>query len=128
MSSIDISPTSDIQFSVRAADKVSQLIAEENNLALNLRISIIGGGCSGFQYNFGFDEQINEDDTQIVQACSDGHSKVRLVIDSMSIQYLGKAEIDYSTGIQGEQFIIRNSKAQTTCGCGSSFSIEEDDD
>ncbi len=123
--------TSDIQFSVRAADKVAQLIQEENNPALNLRISILGGGCSGFQYSFGFDEQIHEDDTQITQFCSDGITCVRLVIDSMSIQYLDRAEIDYSSGIQGEQFIIRNPNAKTTCGCGSSFSVgdeEEDED
>lgn len=132
MELIDMNPTSsDIQFSVRAADKVAQLIQEEDNPALNLRISITGGGCSGFQYSFSFDEQINEDDTLIIQVCSDGVREVKLLIDSMSIPYLDSAEIDYSTGIQGEQFIIRNPNAKTTCGCGSSFSIgddEEDDD
>lgn len=116
-----------IRFSVSAADKVAELIQAENNPALNLRVSIAGGGCSGFQYGFSFDEQMNEDDTVIVQSCSDGLSSVKLLIDSMSIQYLNSAEIDYTKGIQGEQFIIRNPNAKTTCGCGSSFSIEEDE-
>ena len=116
-----------IQFSVAAADKVAELIQAENNPTLNLRVSIAGGGCSGFQYGFSFDEQTNEDDTVIVQSCSDGISSVKLLIDSMSIQYLSSAEIDYTKGIQGEQFIIRNPNAKTTCGCGSSFSIEEDE-
>jgi iron-sulfur cluster insertion protein len=118
----------DIKFSVRAADKVAELIRGENNPALNLRVSITGGGCSGFQYGFSIDEHMNEDDTVIVQSCSDGLSSVKLLIDSMSIQYLNSAEIDYTNGIQGEQFIIRNPNAKTTCGCGSSFSIEEDDE
>ncbi len=128
MAAIDISPTtSDIRFSVSAADKVAELIREENNFNLNLRISITGGGCSGFQYGFSFDEEINEDDTVIVQQCSDGASSVKLLIDSMSYQYLHDAEIDYTQGIQGEQFVIRNPNAKTTCGCGSSFSMDDEE-
>ncbi|KTC93329.1 iron-sulfur cluster insertion protein ErpA [Legionella cincinnatiensis] len=128
MAAINISPMiSDIRFSISAADKVAELIKEENNFNLNLRISITGGGCSGFQYGFSFDEEINEDDTVIVQQCSDGISSVKLLIDSMSYQYLHDAEIDYTQGIQGEQFVIRNPNAKTTCGCGSSFSIDEEE-
>lgn len=129
MAAIDISPTtSDINFSVSAADKVAELLKEENNFKLNLRVSITGGGCSGFQYGFSFDEEINEDDTVVIQQCSDGVSSVKLVVDSMSYQYLHDAEIDYTQGIQGEQFIIRNPNAKTTCGCGSSFSIDDEDE
>lgn len=119
---------STIQFSISAADKVAELIRDEENPALNLRISVVGGGCSGFQYEFRFDEKINEDDTQVVQSCSDGVSSAKVLIDSLSVQYLQEAEIDYSKGIQGEQFIIRNPNAQTTCGCGSSFSMKEDEE
>lgn len=129
MAAIDISPTtSDIRFSVSAADKVSELIKEENNSNLNLRVSISGGGCSGFQYGFSFDEEVNEDDTVIIQQCSDGTSSVKLLVDSMSYQYLHNAEIDYTQGIEGEQFVIRNPNAKTTCGCGSSFSMADEDD
>jgi iron-sulfur cluster insertion protein len=119
-------PTSDILFSVSAADKVSELIKEENNSKLNLRVSITGGGCSGFQYSFSFDEEINEDDTIVEQQCSDGENSVKLLVDSMSYQYLHEAEIDYTQGIQGEQFVIRNPNAKTSCG--SSFSIDDEDD
>lgn len=129
MAAINISPTTtDIRFSVSAADKVAELIKEEDNLSLNLRVSITGGGCSGFQYGFSFDEEINEDDTVVIQQCSDGVSSVKLLVDSMSYQYLHDAEIDYVQGIQGEQFVIRNPNAKTTCGCGSSFSIDDEDD
>jgi iron-sulfur cluster insertion protein len=129
MAAVDVLPTTnDIYFSVSAADKVSELIKEEDNLNLNLRVSITGGGCSGFQYGFSFDEEINEDDTIIEQKCSDGSSTVKLLVDSMSYQYLHDAEIDYIQGIQGEQFVIRNPNAKTTCGCGSSFSMDDEDD
>ena len=129
MIAIDISPTnSDIRFSVSAADKVAELIKEEDNSNLNLRVSITGGGCSGFQYGFSFDEQVNEDDTIIKQQCSDGVTSVILLVDSMSYQYLSEAEIDYTQGIQGEQFVIRNPNAKTTCGCGSSFSMGDEDE
>lgn len=129
MSAIDIAPSSsDIMFSVNAANKVAELIKEENNDKLNLRVSISGGGCSGFQYGFSFDEEINEDDTIVEQQCSNSETSVKLLIDSMSYQYLHDAEIDYIQGIQGEQFVIRNPNAKTTCGCGSSFSMGDDDD
>lgn len=130
MTAIDVSPSTstEIQFSVNAANKVAELIKEEENPKLNLRVSITGGGCSGFQYGFSFDEEINEDDTIIEQQCSNGEDSVKLLIDSMSYQYLHNAEIDYIQGIQGEQFVIRNPNAKTTCGCGSSFSMEDDDD
>lgn len=129
MAAIDVSPsTTDISFSVSAADKVAELIKEEDNFNLKLRVSITGGGCSGFQYGFSFDEEINDDDTIIEQLCSDNKSTVKLLIDSMSYQYLHDAEIDYIKGIQGEQFVIRNPNAKTTCGCGSSFSMDDEDD
>lgn len=130
MASINASPISSktIHFSVSAADKVASLIAEEENPLLNLRVYITGGGCSGFQYGFTFDEKIQDDDTIVEQQCSNGKSSVKLLVDSMSFQYLNDAEIDYVQGIQGEQFVIRNPNAKTTCGCGSSFSMGEDDE
>ena len=128
MAAIDIfSANNDISFSVSAADKVAELIKEEDNFNLNLRVSITGGGCSGFQYGFTFDENIQADDTIIEQVCSGGQPPVKLLIDSMSIQYLNQAEIDYVQGIQSEQFIIRNPNAKTTCGCGSSFSMDDEE-
>jgi iron-sulfur cluster insertion protein len=119
---------SSIYFTVSAADKVATLIQEEENPNLKLRVYITGGGCSGFQYGFTFDEVQNMDDTVIEQQCSNGKDSVQLLVDSMSFQYLNQAEIDYVQGIQGEQFVIRNPNAKTTCGCGSSFSIQEDED
>lgn len=119
-------PAPSIYFSVNAADKVAALIAEEDNPNLKLRVYITGGGCSGFQYGFTFDETIQEDDTVIEQKCSDGNSHVKLIIDSLSFPYLNQAEIDYIKGLQGEQFVIRNPNAKTTCGCGSSFSMDDD--
>lgn len=115
-----------ILFTIDAADKVSRLIKEEENPNLHLRVYITGGGCSGFQYGFTFDEAIQTDDTVIEQQCSNGIDTVKLLVDAMSIQYLNHAEIDYVDGISGEQFVIRNPNAKTTCGCGSSFSIEEE--
>lgn len=103
-------------FTSAAAKKVSDLIAEEGNPDLMLRIYVQGGGCSGFQYGFTFDETVNEGDETVV---TDG---ITLLIDPMSVQYLMGAEVDYSEGLQGAQFVIRNPNAQTTCGCGSSFS------
>ncbi len=105
-----------IKFTDSAAQKVAGLIQEEGNDNLKLRVYITGGGCSGFQYGFTFDEEINEDDTQIVK------NGVIVLIDSMSIQYLSGAEIDYKEDLSGAQFVIRNPNATTTCGCGSSFS------
>ena len=116
-----------ISFSVNAADKVASLLAEEDNPHLNLRVYVTGGGCSGFQYGFTFDENIQPDDVIVEQTCSDGTVQIKLLIDSMSYQYLQHAEIDYTQGIQGEQFVIRNPNAKTTCGCGSSFSIDDDE-
>ncbi|MDP3704680.1 MAG: iron-sulfur cluster insertion protein ErpA [Legionellaceae bacterium] len=115
----------DIYLSVNAADKVASLIAEEKNPKLNLRVYITGGGCSGYQYGFTFDEVIHDDDTIIEQTCSDQTSRVKLLVDCMSVTLLKGAEIDYTTGIQ-EQFIIRNPNAKTTCGCGSSFSVDDE--
>ena len=100
-----------------AADKVKALIAEEGNDALKLRVYVTGGGCSGFQYGFSFDENINEGDTVIEK---DG---VTFLVDPMSYQYLMGAELDYQEGLMGAQFMINNPNATTTCGCGSSFSI-----
>ncbi len=129
MSAINASPSSmGIYFSVSAADKVASLIAEEEKPDLNLRVFVTGGGCSGFQYGFTFDEKIQDDDTVIEQTCSNGQSSVKLLIDSMSYQYLNEAEIDYVENIQGAQFVIRNPNAKTTCGCGSSFSMGDDDE
>ncbi len=105
-----------INFTDSAANKVAGLIKEEGNDNLKLRVYITGGGCSGFQYGFTFDEEVNDDDTQI-QKCG-----VTVLIDSMSIQYLNGAEIDYKEDVSGAQFVIRNPNATTTCGCGSSFS------
>jgi iron-sulfur cluster insertion protein len=107
----------DLFFTQRAAAKVKELIVEEGNPGLNLRVYISGGGCSGFQYGFSFEEQIGEDDAQV---STDG---VRLLIDPISLQYLGGAEVDYAQDLQGERFIIKNPNAKTTCGCGSSFSV-----
>ena len=104
-------------FTNAAALKVSDLIAQEQNDALMLRVFISGGGCSGFQYGFTFDEEIQEGDLEIE------NQGVKLIVDPMSIQYLMGAEIDYKEDLQGAQFIIRNPNAQTTCGCGSSFSV-----
>ena len=103
-------------FTDAAAAKVKNLIEEEKNPNLKLRVFITGGGCSGFQYGFTFDEAINDGDTQVENA------GVMLLIDPMSFQYLAGAEIDYKEDLQGSQFIIRNPNAATTCGCGSSFS------
>ena len=105
-----------IIFSDSAANKVSALIADEGNDNLKLRVYVSGGGCSGFQYGFTFDEEVNEDDTCVEK------NGVTVLIDSMSIQYLNGAEIDYKEDISGAQFVIRNPSATTTCGCGSSFS------
>lgn len=103
-------------FTDAAARKVKALIDEEGNPALKLRVFVQGGGCSGFQYGFTFDETQNEDDTAIE------NGGVTLLIDPLSFQYMVGAEIDYTEGLEGAQFVIRNPNATTTCGCGSSFS------
>src|SRR5512139_2034040 len=104
-------------FTDGAANKVRLLIEEEGNPDLKLRVFVQGGGCSGFQYGFTFDEVINEDDATMVK------NGVTLLIDSMSYQYLTGAEIDYKEDLEGAQFVIKNPNATTTCGCGSSFSV-----
>ncbi len=105
-----------VLFTDSAANKVKELITEEGNAELKLRVFVSGGGCSGFQYGFTFDEVCNEDDTVLEK------SGVTLLIDPMSYQYLVGAEIDYSEGLEGAQFVIKNPNATSTCGCGSSFS------
>ena len=103
-------------FTDSAAAKVADLVAEEGNPDLKLRVFVQGGGCSGFQYGFTFDETVADDDTSMVK------NGVTLLIDPMSYQYLVGAEIDYTDGLEGAQFVIKNPNAQSTCGCGSSFS------
>ena len=110
-------PPPPIVFTDAAATKVGELIQEEDNPELKLRVFISGGGCSGFQYGFTFDEKIEEGDSQVE------NGGVTLLIDPMSVQYLMGAEIDYKEDLQGAQFIIRNPNAATTCGCGSSFTV-----
>lgn len=105
-----------LMFTDAAASKVRELMAEEGNAALMLRVFISGGGCSGFQYGFTFEEALGDGDT-IVE-----NQGVKLLVDPMSFQYLTGAEIDYSEGLDGARFVIRNPNAATTCGCGSSFS------
>ena len=103
-------------FTDAAATKVKQLIDEEGNPGLKLRVFVSGGGCSGFQYGFTFDEAIAEDDTSLQKG------GVTLLVDPMSLQYLMGAEIDYQESVEGAQFVIKNPSAKSTCGCGSSFS------
>ena len=102
-------------FTDNAAAKVKQLIDEEGNLELKLRVFVTGGGCSGFQYGFTFDEDMNEDDASMEK------NGVTLLIDAMSYQYLVGAEIDFQESLEGAQFVIKNPNATSTCGCGSSF-------
>src|SRR3569623_1056929 len=117
MSAHAIETQSPLVFTEAAARTVKHMIDEEGNAALQLHVYISGGGCSGFQYGFTFDEASNDGDIAVEQ-CG-----VTLLIDPLSFQYLVGAEIDYSEGLQGEQFDIRNPNASTTCGCGSSFSV-----
>jgi iron-sulfur cluster insertion protein len=113
-----------IIFTERAARKVFSLMEEEGNLNLKLRAYVTGGGCAGFQYGFSFDEMAQPDDSVIDRAVD--QQIVQLLVDPLSLQYLHGAEIDYQEDIEGEQFIIRNPNAKTTCGCGSSFDIDMD--
>ncbi len=108
-----------ISFTDAAAAKIKNLIIADGNQNLKLRIYIVGGGCSGFQYGFAFDENIHEDDIVITKGT------VTLLVDALSAQYLVDAVVDYSENLQGAQFIVRNPNAETTCGCGSSFSLKE---
>ncbi|HLB42474.1 MAG TPA: iron-sulfur cluster insertion protein ErpA [Gammaproteobacteria bacterium] len=129
-------------FTEHAATKVWELIKEDGNFSLKLRVYVTGGGCSGFQYGFTFDEVVQPDDQIIAKSIQvksanqagdeegdeegdgTGTTTVQLLVDSLSFQYLAGAEIDYKEDIEGEQFIIRNPNAKTTCGCGSSFTVE----
>lgn len=106
-----------IEFSDAAANKVKTLIAEEENPALKLRVYVTGGGCSGFQYGFTFDEKVNDGDMTIE------NQTVTLVVDPMSLQYLVGGIVDYTEGLEGSRFYVNNPNATTTCGCGASFSI-----
>jgi len=110
-------PASDVIFTESAARKVRELLDEEENPNQMLRVFVSGGGCSGFQYGFKFDEAAEDDDTRVETL------GVTLVVDPMRLQYLIGAEIDYKDTVEGAQFVIRNPNAQTTCGCGSSFSV-----
>lgn len=117
--------TDPVIFTQNAAVKVWELIQEEGNYSLKLRAYVTGGGCSGFQYGFTFDEDIQPDDTVVNKNIDNDPAKlVQLLVDPLSFQYLAGAEIDYKEDIEGEQFIIRNPNAKTTCGCGSSFATE----
>jgi iron-sulfur cluster insertion protein len=106
-----------IEFSDAAARKVKTLVEEEENPNLKLRVYVTGGGCSGFQYGFTFDEKVNEGDTTIDK------NEVTLVIDPMSLQYLVGGEVDYTEGLEGSRFLVTNPNATTTCGCGASFTV-----
>ncbi len=106
-----------LQFTEAAASKVKTLIMEEENPNLKLRVYITGGGCSGFQYGFTFDEKVNDGDMTI-EKCG-----VTLVVDPMSLQYLIGGEVDYTEGLEGSRFFVNNPNATTTCGCGASFSV-----
>lgn len=106
-----------IEFSDAAARKVKELVSEEENPQLKLRVYVTGGGCSGFQYGFTFDEKVNEGDMAIEK------DDVTLVVDPMSLQYLVGGVVDYVDGLEGSRFLVNNPNATTTCGCGSSFSI-----
>ena len=116
MQATEIKMPDPMLFTDSAADKVKTLIEEEGNADLKLRVFVSGGGCSGLQYGFTFDEVTNEDDTVLDK------NGVQLLIDPMSFQYLAGAEIDYQDGLEGAQFVIKNPGATSTCGCGSSFS------
>ena len=116
LSPLNDEPPVPLVFTDSAANKVKELVDEEGNPELKLRVFVQGGGCSGFQYGFTFDEIVNDDDTQM------NKNGVTLLIDAMSLQYLAGAEIDYKDDLQGAQFVIKNPNATTTCGCGSSFS------
>lgn len=106
-----------LQVTGSAVRKVQQLVTEEENPALKLRVFVTGGGCSGFQYGFTFDEKVGEDDTQVE---TEG---VTVLVDPLSYQYLVGAEVDYKEGLEGSQFVINNPNATSTCGCGASFTI-----
>ncbi len=117
MSEVETFTPTPLQVTAKAVARVRNLVEEEENPDLKLRVFVTGGGCSGFQYGFAFDESVAEDDTIIDK---DG---VQVLVDALSIQYLQGSEVDYEEGLQGSRFLIQNPNAKTTCGCGSSFSI-----
>ena len=108
---------SSISLTSRAIEKIKMLVVEENNSELRLRVYIVGGGCSGFQYGFTFDDSVQDDDTSV----KEGGATV--IVDAMSFQYLIGSELDYTEGLEGSRFVVNNPNATTTCGCGASFSI-----
>ena len=110
-------PDTNIQISARAADKVSELIQDEGNEELKLRVFVTGGGCSGFSYGFTFDDDVAQDDTVVLR------SGVTMLVDPMSYQYLVGAEVDFKEDLQGSQFVVANPNASSTCGCGNSFAL-----
>lgn len=117
MSVAEVFNPNTITLSATAVGKVRQLVEEEDNPELKLRVFITGGGCSGFQYGFTFDELAAEDDTAIEK------EGITVLVDPMSFQYLAGSEVDYTEGLEGSRFVVNNPNATTTCGCGSSFSI-----
>ncbi len=117
MSSATVDATPDLTLTASAAAKVKELMEKEGNDTLKLRVYVEGGGCSGFQYGFMFDENLDEDDMVVENA------GVTLVVDPMSVQYLAGASVDYTNDLQGSRFFVHNPGATTTCGCGASFSI-----
>ena len=110
-------PDTNIQMTARAADKVSELIQDEGNEELKLRVFVTGGGCSGFSYGFTFDDDVAQDDTVVLR------SGVTMLVDPMSYQYLVGAEVDFKEDLQGSQFVVANPNASSTCGCGNSFAL-----
>lgn len=108
-----------------ALNRIQQLIIQKGNDALKLRVYIIGGGCSGFQYGFSFEETVNEDDEKIEIQGKD--KKVTVLVDPLSMQYLEGAVLDFRESLQGSRFLVENPNAETTCGCGSSFSLKEEE-
>lgn len=117
MSTAQTFTPSPLRITPRAISKVADLVEEEGNAALKLRVFVTGGGCSGFQYGFSFDDQVAEDDTQVEK---DG---ITVLVDPLSFQYLVGSEVDYEEGLEGSRFLVRNPNATATCGCGASFSI-----
>ncbi len=117
MTAVEAFDPNEIRLSANALKKVRSLVADEGNSSLKLRVYITGGGCSGFQYGFSFDEVIGEDDMVIEK------EGVTAIIDAMSYQYLMGSEVDYSEGLEGSKFVVNNPNATATCGCGASFSI-----
>lgn len=108
---------SPLNITAAAASKIMQLVTEEQDPNLCLRVYIVGGGCAGFQYGFAFDQNTNSDDTVISQ------NNIRVLVDALSLQYLQGATVDYVENLQGAHFVVKNPNANTTCGCGSSFSV-----